>query len=55
MADITAPVFVRFNGMDCRVGIVTLPANGEPTVDIPPEAIEHARRVFAGIETTEGG
>lgn len=55
LPDITAPLSARFNGIDCRIGTITLPANGEPTVDIQPEALEHARRVFAGIETAEGG
>lgn len=52
---VIASLFARFNGMDCKIGTVTLPADGEPTVDIQAEAAEHARRVFAGIETAEGG
>lgn len=53
--EITAPVSARFNGIDCPIGTVTLRTNGEPTVAIQAEALEHARRVFSGIETAEGG
>lgn len=52
--DITAPVYTRLYGIECEVGTLELPAEGEPTLTLNPELLALACRA-AGIETTKGG